>query len=107
MKKPAKRRRVEDSDDEHEKPPERPSPAKLPVIKFVIFTAVFLDIIPDSGLSTCSEVSSRDAYMLIYAKRSLRQGNEPIDTSPSVDVLQNVQELNSRFEDECEEYTKK
>ncbi|KAF9053878.1 cysteine proteinase [Hymenopellis radicata] len=87
-KKLGKRRRVDDSDDELAKTPESPksSPKPKPPI---------------------NEVSSKDAYMLIYTKRTASDAVPPDEISPPPNVMEVVKELNAKYEEACEEFANK
>ncbi|KAJ8078975.1 hypothetical protein PM082_013259 [Marasmius tenuissimus] len=77
-----KRQRVEDSDEE-------------------------VTEVPPSDISpSASFISSKDAYMLIYVKKSpdLKESTKP---SPSFHALQVVNEMNQAHSTECEEYKQK
>ncbi|KAG7447960.1 cysteine proteinase [Guyanagaster necrorhizus] len=74
-----------------------------------------IDRTPDetnsSNALALSEISSKDAYMLIYAKREAsksEQGasdNTPLDLLPSSDVLEVVNTLNATHDEECETFS--
>ncbi|KAF8921110.1 cysteine proteinase [Mucidula mucida] len=84
-KKTGKRRRVDDSDDELTRTPKSSPKPKLLI----------------------NEVSSKDAYMLIYTKRTASDAVPPDEISPPPHVMEVVKELNSQFEQACEEFENK
>lgn len=61
-------------------------------------------------LETADYISSRDAYMLIYARvpdEIPRQPNGSIEPQPPARAMRVVEELNAAHEDACEEYSAK
>ncbi|KAJ7632814.1 cysteine proteinase [Roridomyces roridus] len=80
-----KRRRIDDSDDEQSSPPNGGSATPAP--------------------SSDSRVSSKDAYMLIYARRENCKPQD-IPTPPPL-AMQVVDDLNSAHDNACESYAEK
>ncbi|KAL0577943.1 hypothetical protein V5O48_004050 [Marasmius crinis-equi] len=78
-----KRQRVEDSDEEVVEVP----PAEVPLSE--------------------SFISSKDAYMLIYVRKSLESSSEVEKPVPSAEALKVVEDMNSAHAVSCEEYRQK
>lgn len=62
--------------------------------------------------ASCSEISSKDAYMLIYARREPAKTEQegapnitPLDLLPSPDVMEVVNSLNATHDEECETFS--
>ncbi|KAJ7724461.1 hypothetical protein DFH07DRAFT_854832 [Mycena maculata] len=87
-----KRRRVEDSDDESSSPQAGPSSDNVPPRPTALYSE--------------SRISSKDAYMLIYARREACSSSQDIPVPPS-HALDVVNALNAAHDKACESYAEK